>query len=164
MTDDSEGQAQDKLWRLVEHIRTGMLVTEDEGLLRGRPMTVTVRPELNELHMLTRRSSHKALELDRDGRAAMLFEDRDEGEYVSISGAARISQDREEIRALWGPYADAWFDEGPEGDDVAMVRFRGIRAEYWKTSTSMLKQAWEIALAARSDETPDLGEQQKLRL
>ncbi|MEX2631163.1 MAG: pyridoxamine 5'-phosphate oxidase family protein [Tistlia sp.] len=164
MTENSETAARDKLWHLVEEIGTGMLVTEDEGLLRGRPMTVTARPELNELHMLTRRSSHKAKELAEEAHASMVFADREKGEYVSLSGAARISQDREEIRALWGPYADAWFDEGPEGDDVAMVRFRALRAEYWDTTTSVLKQAWQIALAARSDETPQLGEQRKLKL
>lgn len=164
MTENSETAARDKLWRLVEEIGTGMLVTEDDGLLRGRPMTVTVRPELNELHMLTRRSSHKAAELEREARASLVFSDRDKGDYVSLSGAARISQDREAIRALWGPYADAWFDEGPDGADVAMVRFRALRAEYWDTSSSLLKQAWQIALAARTEGTPDLGEQRKLEL
>lgn len=164
MSDNSETESRDKLWHLVEEIGTGMLITEDEGLLRGRPMTVTVRRELTELHMLTRRSSHKAVELEQDARAGLVFSDREKGEYVSLSGAARISQDREQIRALWGPYADAWFDEGPDGQDVAMVRFRALRAEYWETSTSVLKQAWEIVLAAGSNETPDLGTQQKLRL
>jgi general stress protein 26 len=161
---ENDTEARERLWRLVEDIGTGMLVTEDEGLLRARPMTVTVRKELTELHMLTRRSSHKAVELEQDSRAALAFSDREKGEYVSLSGAARISQDRDEIRALWGPYADAWFTEGPEGQDVAMVRFRALRAEYWDTSTSVLKQAWQIVLTAGSDDTPDLGTQQKLRL
>ena len=156
--------ARETLWRLVEDIGTGMLITEDDDLLRGRPMTATARPELNELHMLTRRSSHKAVELGREARASLVFAEREKGEYVSLSGAAQISQDRDAIRALWGPYADAWFSDGPDGEDVAMVRFRAIRAEYWETSTSVLKQAWQIALSAGKDETPDLGEQRKLRL
>lgn len=159
-----EPAPEEKLWTLVETIGTGMLVTEDGGLLRGRPMTVSLRRDLNELHMLTRRSSHKAAELEQDARASLEFVDRENGDYVSISGAARISQDREAIRAIWGPYADAWFDEGPEGDDVAMVRFRALEAQYWDTSTSILRQAWQILMAARSDSTPVLGEQRKLSL
>src|SRR5690606_4348602 len=91
----TEKNATDKLWDLVEDIGTGMLVTEDAGALRARPMTVTVRRDLTELHMLTRRSSHKALELERDNRASLTFAEPRKGEYVSITGAARISQDRE---------------------------------------------------------------------
>lgn len=164
MSQDRDAAAEEKLWKLVEDIGTGMLVTEDEGLLRGRPMTVTVRPALNELHMLTRVSSHKAVELEQDASACLVFSDREKGEYASLTGAARISQDRASIRALWGPYADAWFDEGPEGSDVAMVRFRAMRAEYWHTTASPLEQAWQISFSAGTAETPDLGEQQKLRL
>ncbi len=162
--ENRDADAREKLWRLVGDIGTGMLVTEDEGGLRGRPMTATVRAELNELHMLTRRSSHKAVELEQDARACMVFSDKEKGEYVSLTGAARISRDRDAIEALWGPYAKAWFEEGPEGEDVAMVRFRAVRAEYWDTTTSMLKQAWEIGIAAGSERTPDLGEQQKLQV
>lgn len=160
----TEKDATDKLWDLVEDIGTGMLVTEDGGLLRARPMTVTVRRDLSELHMLTRRSSHKAVELEQDGRASLAFAEPRKGEYVSLSGAARISQDRGAIRALWGDYADAWFKEGADGEDVAMVRFRVLRAEYWDTESGPVARAREIAMAAHSEDMPALGEQQKLSL
>lgn len=49
---------------------------------------------------------------------------------MSISGLADLVQDRELIHQMWEPSWKAWFPDGPDEDDLVLVRVRPLYAEY----------------------------------
>jgi general stress protein 26 len=119
-----------------------MLVTRDGAPLRSRPMAPNVDADSEEIRFLTRRSSHKADEIDDIGEVNLAFMAESGGDYVSVSGHASLSQDRALIRAIWTPNDDAWFPEGPDGPDIAAIRVRATMAEYWDAAGGARRYAW----------------------
>ncbi len=83
-------------------------------------------------------------------------------QFASVSGCGRITEDRELIEKLWGPYCEAFFPDGR--DSVAVITVEASQAEYWDNDKGSLSIAYEVAKAYFGDEGPDLGENAKLDL
>lgn len=88
-------------WALIAKKPVCMLVTRDGAALRSRPMAPNIDAAQEEIRFLTRRSSHKADEIDDMGEVNLAFVAIGSEDYVSVSGVARLSQDRTLICALW---------------------------------------------------------------
>jgi general stress protein 26 len=120
--------------------------------------------ESSEIRFLTRAGSHKTEEISNDARVNLVFvEDGDTG-YMSVVGTARLSQDRDLIRSLWSPAAQAWLPDGPDGPDVALIRVRALRAEIWDLKSFSMASYWDMAKAVSSGRAPDAGGHHEVRL
>ncbi len=119
-----------------------MLVTRDGRALRSRPMAPNVDAGREEIRFLTRRSSHKVDEIDDIGEVNVAFVDTGREDYVSVSGMASLSQDRDLIRAIWTAADETSLPEGPEGPDIAAIRVRPTMAEYWDAHGGERRYAW----------------------
>lgn len=51
--------------------------------------------------------------------------------FVSLSGEARIESDRSLVDALWSPFAERWFPDGPDSPRLALLKFVPRTAETW---------------------------------
>lgn len=152
-----------KLWRLIEENPTGMMVTvEPDGGLRGRPMRAIADRDGRALWFYTRLASGKSAELERDGHVCLCFADPRVSEFVSVSGHAALSADRERIRRHWSRFVDAWFPEGPDGEDVGMIRMEIEKGEYWDGESSGVVAALKMLVASERDEIPDLGDNRRV--
>lgn len=132
----------DAFWAMISEIKVCILVTRHGEALRGRPMGPVGNRQLGEIHFLTRPSSHKAYEIADMGFVNLAFIDRQREHYLSVSGTAKVAQDKALIRSLWDADADKWFPEGPDGPDVAVVRVKPDQAEYWDAAGGARKYAW----------------------
>lgn len=107
-----------KLHDLIDDIETAMFTTRRaDGRLVSRPMATQKRAAGADLWFVTMRDSEKLDELRNDPHVNLAyFKDRTK-EWVSVSGRARIVDDRAKIRELYQPDWRAWFgDEGREQD------------------------------------------------
>jgi general stress protein 26 len=129
-------------WRLLAGMPVCMLVTHDGPTLRSRPMAPSVDAAKEEVRFLTRRSSHKVDEIDDMGEINLAFMDARGEDYVSVSGMALLSQDRDLMRAIWTDDDDISFPEGPDGPDVAAIRVLPTMAEYWDARGGERRYAW----------------------
>ena len=129
-------------WKLLADMPVCMLVTRDGPSLSSRPMAPNIDPAREEIRFLTRRSSHKADEIDEIGEVNLAFLATGREDYVSVSGTATLTQDRDLIRAIWTSNDDAWFPEGPDGPDMAAIRVRPSQAEYWDAKGGDRRYAW----------------------
>ncbi|MEX2520306.1 MAG: pyridoxamine 5'-phosphate oxidase family protein [Paracoccaceae bacterium] len=153
----------DKIWKLVEDNPTCMMVSHDEnGAMRARPMRAIVDANAGELWFYTRIASGKSDELQFDGEACLCFGGESSSNYVSLTGAATLSADKARIKKHWNTFVDAWFPEGPDGGDVAMIRFKPDHGEYWDGDSSSILAALKMVIASARDERPDLGENKKV--
>ncbi len=150
-----------KIWKLIKGIKVGMLVTLDDDMPRARPMHLVQDEYDGTLWFFTHRSAEKAHETQQDRDVCLSFSDQEEGTYVSLSGKARLSCDRELIDKYWNPFVAAWFPEGKDDPDLALLEIKVEFGEHWKAKESKVFQLYEIAKANIKHDTPDMGENEK---
>lgn len=152
------------LWSLVREIPVCMLTTRDGDVLRSRPMATAVDEGRQEFLFLTRASSHKAHEVEARTDVNLSFADPGKDLFISVSGEGRLSDDRSAARKLWNPYAEAYFPEGPDGADVAVLRVSPKQAEFWVGGKSHEMELAELEAAAATGRAPNLGRNEKMEL
>ncbi len=144
MTDDIR-----TLQKLLEGIEFAMLTTADErGELHSRPMATQQLDDEGVLWFFTARSSHKAAELDEDHHVNLSYSAPTKSTYVSVSGVGTLVDDRSTAEKLWNPMFKAWFAEGLEDPDLALLRVQVTRAHYWSSPSGKLVQLLGFVKAA----------------
>jgi len=150
-----QGSPED-VWAIVEKQRIAMLTLEEEGKLVGRPMSCLARPDENRIYFATRLDA-KVGEIGGSAPVNLGFSDPHKNTYLSLSGTARTSQDREKLRELWSPHIEAWLPEGPDGADVALITVEPEDAKLWDSTSSALVYAAKVLKANITQTPPDGG-------
>jgi general stress protein 26 len=157
---DPTGRAQglSRLWPMIKDMRVAMLATWDGEHLRSRPMHAHIDEAAGELCFFTRLDSGKTREARHYDEVNVAFADNAGQTWVSISGRARIDMDGEVIRRFWTPMAAAWFPEGLDDPELALLRIEPEIAEYWDMTASTMRYLWEVSKANLTGETPAIGD------
>jgi general stress protein 26 len=155
-----------KLREIVKAVDICMLTTLDErGELHSRPMSNNREVEFDgDLWFFTYGSSHKVDEVGRVSRVNAAFADIDGQQYASVSGRAEVVRDRAKIEELWQPHLKAWFPEGADTPDIALLKVTAERAEYWDGSQSVVAHAVSLVSALVTGEPAQAGENEKIEL
>jgi general stress protein 26 len=128
-----------KLRKLVKGARVAMLTTlSPDGMLRSRPMATLKAPFDGDLWFFTHASASKADEIRDHVQVNVSFSDDGDDRYLSISGTASLVRDPERIAQMWSGRLKKWFPDGKKDPDLALVRVRVDRAEYWDAKTSAM--------------------------
>ena len=155
-----------KLREIVKAVDICMLTTVDErGDLHSRPMSNNREIEFDaDLWFFTYVSSHKVDEVGRVPKVCASFADVDAQQYASLTGRAEVVRDRAKIEELWQPQLKAWFPEGVETPDIALLKVTVERAEYWDGSQSIVAHAVSLVSALVTGRPAKPGENEKLEL
>ncbi|HEX6183439.1 MAG TPA: pyridoxamine 5'-phosphate oxidase family protein [Pyrinomonadaceae bacterium] len=155
-----------KLREIVKAVDICMLTTTDEeGGLRSRPMSNNRDVEFDgDLWFFTYGSSHKVDEVGRVPQVNASFADVDAQLYASLTGRAEVVRDRARIEEHWKPQLRAWFPEGVDTPDIALLKVTVERAEYWDGSQSFVAHAVSLVSSLISGEPAQLGENEKIEL
>ncbi len=156
----------EKIRDLIKGISFAMLTTVDEdGSLRSRPMQTQETEFDGELWFFTGASSPKVGEVQRDQRVNLSYADPDDNRYVSLSGTATLVREREKMKELWKPVLKAWFPGGLEDPELALLRVKVEKAEYWDSpSSKMVQLAGFLKAIATGKRLEYAGENEKLEL
>lgn len=138
--ENTRQEAIEKLKNLTEGIDFCMLTTLADGKLRSRPMSTQEMDENGVLWFFTSEETHKVTEIQADSRVNVAYSQPDDNKYVSVSGRAEISKDRQKIEELWSPILKAWFPKGLEDPSLCLLKIDVEEAEYWDSSSSTLVQ------------------------
>ena len=108
-------------YRMIEDIDTAMFTTRRrDGRLVSRPMATQVAAPGADLWFVTHRDADKVAELEGDPHVNLSYYKDRTREWVSVSGLAKLSTNRETIRRLYRPDWRIWFgDEGGSRDGTA---------------------------------------------
>lgn len=144
-----------KLRKLIKGARVAMLTTiAPDGTLRSRPMATLKAPFEGDLWFFTRASAPKTDEIRDNDRVNVSFSAGEENRYLSISGTASLVRDTERLDKLWSGRLKNWFPDGKKDPDLALLRVRVDRAEYWDKKTAvMMHLAGLVKSSLRSDPT-----------
>ncbi|MDX1574435.1 MAG: pyridoxamine 5'-phosphate oxidase family protein, partial [Methylophaga sp.] len=137
-------------------------VTLDGDTPRARPMHLVQDEYDGTLWFFTRRSAEKVSETANDHDVCISFSDQDEGVYVSLSGKARLIDDKALKEKYWNPFIAAWFTEDKQDPEVALLEIKVEMGEHWQAKKSKAFQLYEFAKAnINKNTTPDIGENEK---
>lgn len=118
----------EKFYALIEDIETAMMTTRrPDGHLRSRAMANQKPAAGADLWFVTAAESEKLRDLAHDPHVNLSYFKDGSREWVSVSGIATISRDRQKIRELYAPDWKIWFgadDRDPRhgtADDPRLV-------------------------------------------
>jgi general stress protein 26 len=154
-----------KLAELIKDVEFAMLTTVDtDGSLRSRPMAVQPREFDGDLWFFTKASTPKVDEVEREEEVNVSFSRPDRQHYVSVSGKARVVRDRARVEEFWSPELKAWFPQGSDDPDLALLQVRVSKAEYWDSRSSLVSHVIGLVKAAVTGASYDPGENEKIKL
>ncbi|HEX2726525.1 MAG TPA: pyridoxamine 5'-phosphate oxidase family protein, partial [Beijerinckiaceae bacterium] len=137
--DHRDHKGAQKLYELIQDVKICMMTTvEPDGSLHSRPMYNQDADQAGDLWFFTRISSPKVTEISKDGQINLGFSNPSKQDYVSISGRAEIVRDRAMINEKWSAPLKAWFPDGKDDPQIALIRVRPEKGEYWDSPSSTL--------------------------
>lgn len=154
-----------KIWDLIRDARVAMLTSEDDGRLRSRPM-VASQNNFDDgcLWFFTQKNSPKAEQVESEHQVNVAYANTADNSYVSLSGAANLVFDRTDIDAHWNEMLKAWFPQGKDDPNIALLKVDVAQAEYWDSPGSRMVVAFDYLKARITGSAPQLGENKKVTL
>ncbi len=164
-TSTSENDERKKLSELIKDIQFAMLTTQEpDGTLRSRPMTTQQQEFDGDLWFFVGASSSTVREVQQDQQVNLAYAAPNKNTYVSVSGRANLVRDRRKMEELWNPVYKAWFPDGLDDPNLALLRVEPTQAEYWDAPNGKVVQAIGFAKALLTGQQFQGGENEKLNL
>jgi len=153
-----------KLKELVDEVRIAMLCTSQDDHLRSRPMSTAQFDDEGNLWFFTNEHSGKADELAHNHQICLAYSSPSKNSYISISGDARIVNDWAKMKELYNPAIKAWFPQGLDDPNLALLKVTPFQAEYWDSSSSKMVTLFQMAKAIVTGEKYNEGQHGKIEL
>jgi general stress protein 26 len=152
----SEKTPEDIVRSIMESTRIASLTYLDSaGRLVATPMGTQKFEEPRTTYWITERDSDKVAHLRADPRVNVYYPGSDG--YVSLSGTARLVEDEDRLKELWGFFTDAFMDGGPEDPNAALLEVTATTAQWWDTPGAVATVVALVKAKVTGDET-DLGD------
>jgi general stress protein 26 len=141
---------------LIQRAGVAMLMTiDDHGASSGRPMLPLLLDNDPHIYFLTHHSSRKVRQVSARPQVGLTMISGNC--YLVVAGSADASRDLELIRRLWHPTYRAWFPEGKDDREAAVLRVAVERIDYWEPPRHQfvrLLQAVKAVVTRRAVDTP----------
>lgn len=156
----------DDLHALIEGNDTAMLTTRRlDGSLVTRPMALQKRDGVADLWFMTDVETHKTEELEANPDVNVAFYNSKSREWISISGRALLTQDREQIHRLYEPDWKAWLgdeggerDGGPDDPRIGLILVEAQSVVYSKNNKPKPLLLFEVAKAIATGTPPKVAD------
>lgn len=156
----------DELYDLIRGIETAMFTTRrPNGQLVSRPMATQDRIEGTDLWFVTDADTHKLDDLAIDPHVNLAYYNNRTREWVSVSGVAHLSKNRNRIRQLYEEDWKAWFgdeggdrDGGPNDPRIALIMVEAEIATYMKVNKPRPVVLFEVLKGKLTGSRVELGE------
>ncbi|HUQ80525.1 MAG TPA: pyridoxamine 5'-phosphate oxidase family protein [Gemmatimonadaceae bacterium] len=110
-----------------------LTTTSDDGRLHSRPMSNNGEVEFDgDVWFFSAADSRKVEEIEDDPEVELSYSDTKRFLFISMSGTAAVVRDREKKRELWVEDLERWFEDGPDSDDIVLLKITPVVVEYWK--------------------------------
>ena len=153
-----------KLAELIKGIDFGMLTTYDaDGRLYSRPMSHNGNVEFDgDVWFFTYANSHKVHEIETRPQVNVSFSSPKDQTYVSLAGRAELVRDKAKIQELWTPSLKAWFPDGVDTPDIALLKINAEKAEYWDSPSSPVAHVVGLVKSLVTGGPDNVGDNKKV--
>ena len=157
-------EAIEKIAGMIKEIRIAMLTTvSPNSALHSRPMATQTTPFEGEALFLTAANSGKVEDIEDDAEVNLTYVDGKQT-FLTMSGRAKIENDRTMIAKLWNPMFKAWFPEGEDDPNIRILRVHVEEAEYWEAPANAVLRKMKILARAATGGKTKVGEHAKVDL
>ena len=161
----------DTFYRMVESIETAMMTTRRaDGHLRSRAMANQKRATGADLWFVCADGSAKLDDLASDPHVNLTYYRDSNREWVSFSGLATVTRDREKIRELYASDWKAWFpDEGdprhgtPDDPRLVLIGVQIHGAEFLEVNKPRPVILYELVKGWLTGTEPEIGEMHAIK-
>ncbi|GGF64471.1 general stress protein [Azorhizobium oxalatiphilum] len=151
------------IWQEMADRHACMLIDQDGGRLRARPMAPVAREEEGAIWFVTDVNAAKDDEIQANPQVCLAFSDEDDHFFLSVSGRAEVVRDIAKLKEIWTTPMEAYFPGGPNDPNALLLRVTPEQAECWQ-GDSTLVTGFKMAAAILGERKPDLGTHAKMRL
>lgn len=135
------------LEQVLDGHRFAMVTTSSPAGLTARPLTL-IEQEDATLRFLVPLDAEWVEQLgDPIASVQVSFADPGAKSYVSLQGHASLDRDRESVKRIWNPAAEAFFD-GPDDPNAAVLEAEIYDGEWWDGPSSKVGMAISLAKKA----------------
>jgi general stress protein 26 len=147
----------------IKGVRIAMMTTvEPDGTLHSRPMATQDIEFDGNLWFFTQASAPKVGEVEQHRQVNISYSKPEDNLFVSVSGTAELVREQQKIHELWRPFYKAWFPDGPENPDLALLKVSVESAEYWDAPSGKMGLLYSIAKGIATGGKNPEGENRKL--
>ncbi|MEQ1770936.1 MAG: pyridoxamine 5'-phosphate oxidase family protein [Devosia sp.] len=161
-TDMTPAEVADLVWELAKKIDMCMFSTWDGEHQQARPMSARVHRDEHAIYFLTSASSKKLPQIDEYPTVGLNFADTGAMKFVSITGQATVSNDRQKITDLWSPFDKAWWDDAAD-PDIRLITFVPETAELWDSPNKAIAFS-AMLVSAVTGAKPKMGDNATVRI
>ncbi len=160
----------DRFYSLVEQIEIAMMTTRrPDGHLESRAMANQKRAAGADLWFVTAEGTGKLRDLEQDRHVNLSYYKDRTREWISVSGIATVSRDREKIRELYMPDWKMWFPDGddprygtPDDPRYVLIGVAIHAAVFLELNKPQPVVLYEIAKGWLTGQMPDIGEMHRI--
>jgi len=162
----------EKLYEMIDDLEVAMMVTRrPDGHLVSRAMANQKHAPGADLWFVTSTATQKLDELEDEPYVNLSYYKDSTREWVSVSGLAKISQDRETIRKLWADDWKMWFGKGdgdpksgtPDDPRIALIGIDVQSAVFFEMDKPQPVVLYELVKGWVTGKEPDLGKMHQVR-
>ena len=145
---------------LIDDIDITMFTTVARGgALVSRPLsTQKAQFDGERIWFFVAADSPKIDEIARNPNVNLAYASQRRNTYVSVSGRARVSDDRAKVVAFWNDALKAYFPGGIDDPNLALVEVEAHTAEYWDAPGTLIGKAIAFATARVTKRENAMGE------
>ena len=155
-----------KLYELIDDIEIAMMTTRrPDGHLESRAMATQKRASGADVWFVTSEGAGKLRAIEGDPHVNLSFYKDRTREWISVSGIATISRDRQKIRELYAPDWKVWFpDQGdprdgtPDDPRFVLIGVDVHAAVFLEVNKPQPVVLFELVKGFLTGSTPELGE------
>jgi len=147
-----------KYKRVIQKIKTGMMVTRYQTDIKARPMATIKVDDNGDLWFFTNEFSEKARETAGGNEVVITYSHPTSNDYIVVNGIATVITDKEKIKELWQPVIRMWFPRGLNDTKLCLLKVEPLEVEYWSGSTNRFLVFFKTISAMFSADIYKLGE------
>ena len=164
MSDQNKAEELQKFKKLVEDVKTCMMMTKDEkGKLSARPMNNAKVDADGSVWFFTNEFSGKGAQISHENEIFLTYASPSSNSYVAFNAIAELNDDKNKIDELWTADMNAWFSEGKEDPKIMLIHAKPVEAEYWDHSSSKIVMLFSMIKSAITGKYTE-GEHASLKL
>ncbi len=154
-----------KIKDFVNDIKVCMFCTKVIDVpFRTRPMATLEVDDEGNLWFFTGKSSDKNDEIKDNDTVQLIYAKNSDAHFLTITGQATEVHDKAKKDELWNPIVKAYFPEGKEDPDLALIKVKPEAAHYWDTVYGKMVTWLKMATSAVTGNRADVGVEGKLKV
>ena len=123
-----------------------MTTLTPEGKLHGRPMATQQVEFDGDLWFYSYKDSAKDKEIQSNPQVQLGYNQSEKQTWVAITGKAELVEDDAKKKELWYDELKQYFPNGPEDENVVLIKVTPDEAEIWSSSNTSDEEGKTVRL------------------